>query len=107
LSGIAFDAEPRRATDEIMKNITVSVDDDLYHRARVFAARKKTSVSALVKTFLAEVVEEESEFERLKREEQELRVRLFAEGGGLSSTDNLPRGEIYDHDLRGRTSMCL
>jgi post-segregation antitoxin (ccd killing protein) len=71
-----------------MKNITVSVDDDLYHRARVFAAQKKTSVSTLVKEFLAGVVEEESEFERLEREEQELRARLFADGRGLSSAEN-------------------
>jgi post-segregation antitoxin (ccd killing protein) len=81
-----------------MKNITVSVDDELYHRARVFAAQQKTSVSALVKKFLAEVAEEESEFERLKREEQELRARLFAEGRGLSSRDNLSREALYDRD---------
>jgi hypothetical protein len=44
------------------------------------------------------VVEEESEFERLKREERELRARLFAEGRGLSSEDNLPREALYDRD---------
>lgn len=84
-----------------MKNITVSVDDDLYHRARVLAAQKKTSVSALVKRFLAEMIGEESEFERLRRQEREIREKLFAEGGGLSSSENLPREELYDrHALR-------
>jgi len=84
-----------------MKNITVSVDDDLYDRARVLAAREKTSVSDLVKRFLAGLAVEEPEFERLKRQELELREKLFAEGGGLSSSENLPREDLYDrHALR-------
>lgn len=36
-----------------MKNITVSVDDALYHEARVVAAQRRKSVSALVREFLA------------------------------------------------------
>jgi plasmid stability protein len=35
-----------------MKNITVSVDDDLYHAARVEAARRRKSLSALVREFM-------------------------------------------------------
>jgi hypothetical protein len=38
-----------------MKNITVSVDDEAYHAARVEAARRRTSVSALVRRFLSEL----------------------------------------------------
>lgn len=81
-----------------MKNITVSVDEEIYHRARLKAAEKKTSVSALVKGFLTEIVEEESDFERLQREEQELRAKLVAEGRGLSASENLPRESIYDRN---------
>ena len=36
-----------------MKNITVSVDERVYHAARVAAARQKTSVSALVAGYLS------------------------------------------------------
>lgn len=36
-----------------MKNITVSVDDELYRSARREAARRRTSVSALVREYLA------------------------------------------------------
>ena len=79
-----------------MKNITVSVDDAIYHRARVLAAQRRTSVSALVKLFLRGLAPEESEFDRLKREEQELRAKLFAEGVGLSASENLPREALYD-----------
>jgi plasmid stability protein len=35
-----------------MKNITVTVPDEIYRRARIRAARKGTSVSALVRRFL-------------------------------------------------------
>ncbi len=38
-----------------MKNITVSVDDEIYHRARIRAAEKRTSVSALVRRALQEL----------------------------------------------------
>ena len=37
-----------------MKNITVSVDDETYRRARIKAAERDTSVSALVRGFLIE-----------------------------------------------------
>lgn len=36
-----------------MKNITVAVDDDVYRQARIAAAEQDTSVSALVRDFLA------------------------------------------------------
>jgi plasmid stability protein len=35
-----------------MRNITLSVDDDVYHRARVFAAKHDTSLSRLVAEIL-------------------------------------------------------
>ena len=36
-----------------MRNITVSVDDETYTQARIVAAHRDTSVSALVREFLA------------------------------------------------------
>ena len=61
-----------------MKNITVSVDEDVYRRARVKAAERDTSVSALVKEFLVELVSEEPSSLKLEREEHELRARIRA-----------------------------
>jgi hypothetical protein len=74
-----------------MKNITVSVDDTTYRRARVRAAEQDTSVSAVVKRFLNEYAAEESEFERLAREEKELRERVR----GFSASERLTRDEMY------------
>jgi plasmid stability protein len=74
-----------------MKNITVTVDDDTYRRARIKAAELETSVSALVRAYLNELAKGESELERLKREEATLRtsIRSFRAG------DRLPRDAVH------------
>jgi hypothetical protein len=35
-----------------MKNITLSIDDDTYRRARIAAAERSTTVSAMVREYL-------------------------------------------------------
>jgi plasmid stability protein len=77
-----------------VKNITVSVDDETYRRARMKAAEHDTSVSALVRRFLSELAAEESDVERLKREERALRERIaaFTAGDRLSREDVHGRG---------------
>ena len=74
-----------------MKNITVSVDDEIYRKARIKAAERDTSVSALVKRFLTELVVDESGVDRLKREERELRERITV----FRATDRLPRDDVH------------
>ena len=49
-----------------MKNITVSVPDDVYRNARVAAARSDTSVSALVVAYLVQLSGRIDEFARLE-----------------------------------------
>lgn len=84
-----------------MKNITVSVDDETYHRARVRAAELRTSVSAMVRKMLTDVAGTETEFERLRREERELRARLKARGVHFQASDRLAREEVHDrHEVR-------
>ena len=78
-----------------MKNITVSVDDEVYHRARVWAAERRTSVSAIVRKMLIELAGEETEFERLRREEHQLRKRLQARGVAFRASDRLTRDELH------------
>ena len=74
-----------------MKNITVTLDDETYRRARIKAAELETSVSALVKRYLAELAGEESEFERLEKLERVLRERVTSFRAG----DRLPRDEVH------------
>ncbi len=75
-----------------MKNITVALDDDTYRRARIIAAERDTSVSALVKDFLVGLGSEESEVERLKREERALRERVTS----FRASDRQSRDELHD-----------
>lgn len=44
-----------------MKNITVSVDEEVYRAARVAAAENNTSVSALVRDYLKELAASRAE----------------------------------------------
>ena len=77
-----------------MKNITVPIDDETYWRARIKAAEQNTSVSALVRRFLAELAAGETDAERLKCEERALRdrIRRFTAGNRLSRKDLHERG---------------
>jgi hypothetical protein len=79
-----------------MKNITVTVGEEIYHKARVRAAERKSTVSALVKEFLTKIVEEESSFERMKREEDELRQNLRQNGVVFSAEERCSREDLHD-----------
>jgi plasmid stability protein len=74
-----------------VKNITVSVDDETYRLARIKAAEHDTSVSALVRCFLSELASGESDVERLKREERELRARIAA----FTAGDRQARDDVH------------
>jgi uncharacterized protein YdaU (DUF1376 family) len=75
-----------------VKNITVSLDDDTYRRARMIAAERDTSISALVKEFLVRLGSGESQAERLKREERALRERITS----FRASDKQSRDELHD-----------
>jgi hypothetical protein len=75
-----------------VKNITVSLDDEIYRRARMIAAERDTSVSALVKEFLLGLGSGESQVERLKREERALRERITS----FQASNKLSRDELHD-----------
>lgn len=69
-----------------MKNITVSVPEEIYRRARVKAAERDSSVSALVREFLRRLGDEESDFEKGKRLQDEVlaTIRRFRAGDRLT-----------------------
>ncbi|MCY3956816.1 MAG: hypothetical protein OXG65_00800 [Chloroflexi bacterium] len=88
-----------------MRNITVSVDDATYRRARIRAAELDTSVSALVREYLRSLSVErakgpptETEAERRGRLLREVIADFDARGVGLRMADNLSRDEMYDRD---------
>ena len=84
-----------------MKNITVSVDEETYRLSRVRAAERGTSVSALVRGYLVALVQGkviETEFDRLRRLQDETLAAIRARGGGLRTAENLPRGALHQRD---------
>jgi plasmid stability protein len=79
-----------------MKNITISVPDDVYRDARIRAAERGSSVSALVAEYLRSLSEREAGFAAL--EEQQRRVQ--SEIARFSARDRLDRNELHARALR-------
>lgn len=79
-----------------MKNITVSVPDEVYRDARLRAAERETSVSAMVKAYLSSLSEREAEFARLEAQQERVIERI----GHFEAGDRLTRDELHDRAVR-------
>jgi plasmid stability protein len=79
-----------------MKNITVSVPEDVYRYARVRAAERGTSVSALVTEFLRTLSDREAEFARLEAQQR----RVQGEIARFRAGDRLERDRLHARALR-------
>jgi hypothetical protein len=75
-----------------VKNITVSVPDDVYRSARVAAAQRDTSVSALVVAYLERLSGRMEEFARLEALQHEVQAEI----GRFRAADRLGREEAHD-----------
>jgi plasmid stability protein len=75
-----------------VKNITVSIEEDLHRRARVRAAELDTSLSSVVREFLIQFAGGETDFERRKR----LQAETLASIKNFRAGDRLTREEIHD-----------
>jgi plasmid stability protein len=79
-----------------MKNITVTVPDDVYRDARIRAAERGSSVSALVAEYLRSLSERETEFSRLETQQR----RVQNEIDRFSARDRLDREKIHTRAVR-------
>jgi plasmid stability protein len=79
-----------------MKNITVTVPDDVYRNARIRAAERGTSVSALVGEYLRSLSGQEAEFSRLEAQQRQIleEIRRFR------AVDRLDRDQLHDRAVR-------
>ncbi len=80
---------------DTVKNITVSVPDDVYRLARIRAALQDTSVSSLVADFLRGLSDQNDEFGRLHALQRRVQSEITDFRGG----DRLPRDEVHDRAL--------
>ena len=79
-----------------MKNVTVSVPDDVYRLARIRAAEEGSSVSALVSGYLRALGERKAEFSRLQAQQDQ----VLAEVEAFSARDRLDRDELHARAVR-------
>jgi hypothetical protein len=79
-----------------VKNITVTVPDDVYRYARIRAAELGTSVSALVAEYLRSLPGREATFSRLEARQQQIQreIRQFR------ARDRLDRDQLHDRAVR-------
>jgi hypothetical protein len=81
---------------ETVKNITVSVPDRVYRDARIRAAERGSSVSALVAQYLQSLSEGEAEFARLEAQQK----RIHDQIDRFRARDRLDRDELHDRAVR-------
>jgi plasmid stability protein len=79
-----------------MKNITVSIPDDVYRAARIRAAERGTSVSSLVAEYLRSLPEREAEFARLEAQQRRVQDEIKSFRAG----DRLGRDELHERSVR-------
>jgi antitoxin component of RelBE/YafQ-DinJ toxin-antitoxin module len=80
-----------------VKNITVALDDETYRRARIVAAQRDVSVSALVKRFLVSVAKETAAPRNLREEQESLLNSIWARHAGFSASENFLRDALHEH----------
>jgi hypothetical protein len=89
---------PHRYCDPV-KNITLSIEDDLYRLARRKAAEMETSVSGLVRNYFRSLADEENRLRKVKARME----RLFAETDSaphVRTAGRTDREEIYAKRVR-------
>ena len=74
-----------------MKNVTLSLPDDVYRRARVRAAQEDTSLSGLVQRLIVDYTDKELDSERRKR----LQSEVLATIGEFRAAGRLKRDEVH------------
>jgi plasmid stability protein len=79
-----------------MKNVTVSLPEDVYRAARVRAAEDDSSLSALVAGYLRSLAGGEAEFSRLEAQQRAVQERITRFRAG----DRLSRDELHERTVR-------
>ena len=75
-----------------MKNVTLAIDEELLERARVLAERRKTTLNAMVRSLLANEVEQE---DRIAWARQGMKRLMEESPLDLGSDFKWNRDEIY------------
>ena len=94
-----------------MSNLTISVDDELIKLARVRAIQEGTSLSAKVRGFLQQYVNESADTQQRRRSEATARLMAAIDTAAAQARPAPPdpgaprrtlRDELYEDDFRQR-----
>lgn len=75
-----------------VRNITLSLSEDLIRKAKVFAAERDTSISALVSSLLATLVSDPGDYDDAWAEEEKVMAEGMLRIGPISWT----RTELHE-----------
>jgi hypothetical protein len=78
-------------------NLTIQLDTDVIQRARVVAAKRGTSVSALVARQLTELVAQDERYEAAYRDERDAWAKARSHGGRTWTRDDLYAERLDRH----------
>ncbi len=76
-----------------MKNITLAVEEDVLVAVRIYAAKNKTTVNALVRCELARIASADDQIARARQRLLELSDRIVSENPGKATWK---REDLYD-----------
>jgi len=76
-----------------MKNITLSIDDEILDRVRIVAAQRRTTVNAMVRSFLSEVAGRD---ERQAEARKELLRLMETSKGRMRADFKFDREETHE-----------
>ncbi len=79
-----------------MRNITLSVPDEVYRAARIRAAERGSSVSAIVAEYLGSLSSESATFARLEAQQRAIQQEITRFRAG----DRLGRDEVHGREVR-------
>ena len=74
------------------KNITLTVDEEVLEKVREYAAQRRTSVNALVRQYLSQIVAKE----RAADDAREALLALARRKTGNMGSQKWDRGALYD-----------
>jgi plasmid stability protein len=77
-----------------VKNITVTVPDNVYRNARIRAAERGTSVSALVAGYLRSLSGRQAEFSRLEAQQKQIQSPWGVRSRLVTAGHPLPAGPL-------------
>jgi Family of unknown function (DUF6364) len=76
-----------------MKNVTLAIDEDVLDKVRIVAAKKKTTVNALVREFLADLANRDEELAEARKQ---LLLLMDASKGQMAPDWKFDREETHE-----------